>query len=187
MAKTELPPPDLLRKLLRYDPDTGRLFWLHRDLDAFNATPARSAEHTQKLWNFRYAGAEAFTALNTAGYRQGNIFSKQFVAHRIIWAIAYGALGDEEIDHVDGDRTNNRLTNLRVASRSENQHNRKIARHNTSGFKGVSWMARDKLWRARIGVGGKRHRLGDFGTIEEAAAAYARASAEMHGAFSRIK
>ena len=187
MDKRILPPSDILRKLLRYEPHSGKMFWLHRGVEHFTSTIARSAEHTQKLWNMRYAGAEAFTSLNTTGYLQGSIQSKLYVAHHIAWSIYHGKQAEEEIDHIDGDRANNRILNLRAATRSENQHNKRIYRNNTSQFKGVSWMARERLWRARIGIDGKRKRLGDFPTIEEAAEAYAKASAELHGAFSRLR
>lgn len=187
MAKRVLPSVELLRKILRYDPESGQLFWKPRDADTFNATPARCAEHTKNLWNAQFSGAEAFTALNTTGYRQGSIRSKLYMAHHVAWAIYHGKQAEGEIDHIDGDRTNNRIANLREATRSENQQNKRLYKNNTSEFKGVSWMARDKLWRARIGIGGKRKRLGDFRTIEEAADAYAKASAELHGAFSRLR
>jgi len=183
----ELPSPDLLRKILRYEPESGMLFWMPRRIDTFNATSSRSAEHTAKLWNTRYAGTEAFTSPNTTGYKQGSVQGKLYMAHHVAWTIYHGYQADEEIDHIDGDRMNNRILNLRAASRSENQHNKRIYRNNTSEFKGVSWLARDNLWRARIGIDGKRKRLGDFATIEEAAEAYAKASAELHGEFSRLR
>lgn len=89
-----------------------------------------------------------------------------------------------EVDHVDWNGLNNRRNNLRAATTSQNQYNQRLAKHNTSGFKGVSWNKRREKWRAQIRAGGTRLDLGLFPTREDAHAAYAKASAELHGQFS---
>ena len=86
-------------------------------------------------------------------------------------------------DHIDGDGLNNRRSNLRVATRAQNNINRRIRSTNRSGIKGVSLDRRSGKWVAQIGLNGKNFRLGKFDTKEEAADAYAKASAEMHKEF----
>jgi HNH endonuclease/AP2 domain len=93
---------------------------------------------------------------------------------------------DLGIDHVNRNGLDNRRGNLRLATRSENMWNSAIQVNNTSGFKGVSWVKRDKKWAASIRVFGKTNYLGYFETAEQAHEAYARASAEMHGEFGRL-
>jgi len=89
-----------------------------------------------------------------------------------------------EIDHIDGNKTNNNLLNLRFCSKSENQRNRGVQKNNTSGYKGVSWSEKDKKWIARIKVSRKRLFLGRFKDKEEAYRAYCEASKEFHKDFS---
>lgn len=180
MASKALPSPEVLRQLLRYEPETGKLFWRQRSPEWFQS--ARSCA----VWNAKYAGREAFTSLDRSGYRQGNILNHVHRGHRVVWAIVTGAWPDGEIDHVDLVRHNNRQDNLRSASRSENLRNAGLSKRNTSGFKGVSWARRDKKWRAEIALNGRTKVLGMFATPEEASAAYAKASAELHGEFGRV-
>ena len=88
------PSPDLLRELLRYEPDTGKLFWRERPIEMF------TADRHMNAWNARYKNHEAFTADDGKGYRQGKIFNKATKAHRVIWTIHYGAWPDDQIDHI---------------------------------------------------------------------------------------
>lgn len=101
--------------------------------------------------------------------------------HMAILPVAEGHL----VDHRDGNGLNNRRSNLRAATVPQNQHNRPIGRKNTSGFKGVCWSKRDGRWQANIRINGKKRSLGLHSTAEEAHAAYAKASAELHGVFGR--
>jgi len=78
----------------------------------------------------------------------------------------------------------NTRANLRIATNAQNQHNSRQRSDNTSGTKGVSWYKRDRKWQAKIKVDRKLYHLGFFSRIEDAAAAYARASQELHGEFS---
>lgn len=89
-----------------------------------------------------------------------------------------------EVDHIDGDGLNNRRSNLRCATRSQNQHNRRP--NKGSGPKGVAWHKRDQKWQARIMLNGKHHWLGNFSTAEEASLAYAEASQRLHGDFGHF-
>ena len=92
---------------------------------------------------------------------------------------------EPHIDHIDGNGLNNRRSNLRPATVSENHCNRKKPVTNTSGFKGVSWHKSSGKWRAEISIRGQKKGLGYFSDAESAAVAYAKASAEVHGEFGR--
>jgi hypothetical protein len=112
MATKTLPEQDVLLQLLRYDADTGKLFWRPRGEDLFPAkTPARSAALC-RLWNDRYADNEAFTHISE-GYHVGSVNGVLFKAHRVIWKMMTGN-DAEQIDHQDGDRANNKFGNLHI-------------------------------------------------------------------------
>lgn len=97
-----------------------------------------------------------------------------------------GAAPGEDVDHQDRNGLNNRRGNLRFASASENARNRAVSRANTSSFKGVSFNVRDKVWQAHIKLDGRKKHLGCFSRPSDAAAAYAKASAALHGEFGRV-
>jgi hypothetical protein len=92
-----------------------------------------------------------------------------------------------EVDHIDGNGLNNQRSNLRLASKSQNQHNRRKSSNNTSGYKCVSWHSRDRVWQAYITVDSKRRYLGRFNTAEEAYAVYCEAAERLHKEFARTK
>lgn len=97
-----------------------------------------------------------------------------------------GRPSEVEVDHRDGDGLNNRRGNLREATHAENQCNGGLRDDNTSGFRGVYWNQTRGKWYASIGVDGKRLYLGAFEALPDAAAAYAEASARLHGEFGRV-
>lgn len=175
-----MPTPNQLRELLHYDPASGMLYWKPRGLEMFTSYAAYAS------WNKRWSGKMAFTSDDGSGYRQGRIFGKAYRAHRVAWAITYGAWPDNEIDHINGIRSDNRLVNLRMATRAENQRNTPLSKRNSSGFRGVDWHERTGKWRARITAGGPSIYLGLFGTAEEAHAAYLDAAKKLHREFSRV-
>ncbi len=146
MAEKPLPPIDELRQAFRYDAASGKLY------------------------------REALTARDQQGYLVGKALGRMVRAHRVVWALATGAWPDGDIDHIDGDVTNNRIENLRVVDSAANNKNQKLPRNNTSGVIGVSWRAAAGKWEAQIKVNRKRHHLGCFSTL--AAAAAARRAAE---------
>jgi len=105
---------------------------------------------------------------------------------RLVWMYVYGKdPGDLEIDHIDGDRSNDRIENLRLATRQQQQWNVPVTKTNTSGVKGVSFYKRTGKWRAYIRVNNKHKSLGYFNTCEQAAEAYKQASLALHGEFSK--
>lgn len=164
--------PLMLSLLLRYDAEEGELFWLPRDAHWFESGASLSKRDRAMLWNGRFAGQPAFTAINASGYRKGAVFGKQFSMHRVAWALAAGDWPLGHVDHVDGNKLNNRLANLRDVPRALNQQNMKMSPRNSSGVTGVTRGRRDRKWEAFIGDGsGGRLRLGYFYTFAEAVAA----------------
>lgn len=174
MALSELPSPDLLRQLLRYDQDTGLLYWRRRPRKFF----ANDAEF--KRWNDRYAEREAFTHVTADGYRRGAFLYRLHLAHRVIFAMVHGRWPTGQIDHIDGDRSNNRIDNLRDCTPEDNARNQRRPARNSSGRVGVVWAKNMGRWVARIGIGGGRLRkLGYFDTVAEASAAREAAEREL--------
>ena len=109
-------------------------------------------------------------------YLRISVNGKQLMAHRIIWALHYGEWPKGQIDHIDGNGLNNRLSNLRDVSHSENQRNQRLHSRNKSGYRGVSLDRRTGKWQAHIWSNGKRIYLGRFDTA--LAAGEARTAAE---------
>jgi hypothetical protein len=177
MAKAELPPPSVLRKLLRYDSETGALVWLSRDADDFGAS-THSRERKAAAWNARNAGTPALNANAGRGYLGGRIFDKAYKAHRVAWAVHYGEWPQDHIDHINHDRKDNRIANLRVVTSEQNNRNTKLSSTNTSGVNGVSWCQKSKRWAAYIRVADRKIHLGQFRNIEDAEAARRKANAE---------
>lgn len=90
------------------------------------------------------------------------------------------------LDHINGDRLDNRICNLRLATWSENAMNAPKRRNNTSGYKGVFWDAKREKWMALIGIDGRYRNLGRYDTKEEAFAAYCAGCKKYHGEFARV-
>lgn len=181
MAKNVLPTPEELRKLLRYEPETGKLFWRERTPDMFKDTPTRSARHSCALWNGRFADKEAFTSDNGEGYLTGAVWSYPLKAHRVIWAIYHGAWPLGEVDHTNHVRDDNRIDNLRDVPKKQNALNQCRHATNTSGHTGVHLRRDAQRWRARITVNGELLNLGSFLRVEDAVAA--RKAAEVKYGF----
>lgn len=151
-----------LRGLLSYDTTTGQLWWRSRPREMF------SDLRSFRTWNSRFANKPAFTATHSEGYKVGRIQGVTLFAHRVLWTIVHGE-ADGEIDHINGDRSDNRLANLRLVSRSENRRNVKKPINNRSGTVGVN--QRGERWVASIQCDNKTHHLGTFDCFEEAVTA----------------
>jgi len=104
---------------------------------------------------------------------------------RMTGEVFLGATAKDEVDHIDQDKTNNALSNLRLCSRSENNSNKSKQKNNTTGFKGVV-KRKDGWYRARISKDGQRYCLGLFKTAEEASIAYNKKAIELHGSFASL-
>ncbi len=124
------------------------------------------------------------TQKNDKGYYVVRINKKTHMVHRIVF-LWHNGYFPPEVDHADLDRGNNRIDNLRPATTSQNQGNKKANRNNTSGFKGVAFEADRGKWKAHICVNRKKINLGRFDTPEEAHAAYIQAAEKHFGEFAR--
>lgn len=152
-----------LCEVLDYDPGMGTFRWIRRPTATCNVA----------------VGAEAGT-MDADGYRTIQLDGVRHRAHRLAWLYMHGEWPpSEDIDHVNGNRADNRIANLREARRSENVQNVGAARKDSkSGLAGVN--ERDGRWRARIRAGGERLTLGYFDSPEEAHAAYRAAKLQLH-------
>ena len=160
---------DRLRELFRYDPETG----------TFTRLVARSSNAK--------AGAIIRGCKTPFGYLVININNKTWMAHRLAWLYVYGEFPPKgmDIDHINHERSDNRLVNLRLATRSQNHANKVKDARNTSGITGVSWYKAYQCWNAQLHVNRKRINLGYFDTLEDAAAARSAAEIKYFGEFRR--
>lgn len=179
MATRILPTPEQLRQLLRYEPETGKLFWSPRPIEMFATKRAYGA------WHSNFCDKEAFAAPHSKGYRFGTLLGRCFLAHRVIWAMYYGEWPKEEIDHINCNKEDNRISNLRSASRLQNMRNVRVKSSNRCGFKGVTFHAETGKWRARINQSRTSISLGLFDTPEAAHSAYCLAAEKQNGEFAR--
>lgn len=154
-----------LRKALDYDPRTGTFVWLVAKRGTARGTTAGT--------------------LNSNGYITIAVCGRLYKAHRLAWFHIHGEWPPNDIDHVNGIRTDNRLENLRLATRSQNCANKSSHRRdNTSGVKGVTWDKGRQKWMAKIQVAGDHKFLGRFTSLEEAADSYRRAAIVHFGQFA---
>jgi hypothetical protein len=116
------------------------------------------------------------------GYAARKESGKTIYMHREI----KNALKGTEVDHINNNGLDNRASNLRIVTRTQNNQNRGMQKSNTSGYKGVVWHKQNQKWWARIQINGKQISLGCFDAIEKAANAYKIASEQYHGSYSRI-
>lgn len=159
---------DRLREVLDYDPRTGVFYWRYA---SSSRTPKGSI-----------AGHEC--KRSRTPYIMIGIDRKVYFAHRLAWLYMHGEWPDGHIDHIDRNPTNNRITNLRVATNSQNHANVGPRCNNTSGIKGVVKQPDCNRWCARITVQGKRIHLGLYETKDEAAKAYQDACQAYFGEFA---
>jgi len=159
-----------LYELLSVDLNLGKLWWNPRPLKYF-AGGAQSDTHRKGRWDSQFAGREAFTATTTGGYLVGVIFGKHYLKHRVLVAMRDGEWPAAFVDHIDGNRINNSIYNLRSASKLENGANCSMHKSNTSGVNGVWFSSRRSAWVAEIKVAGRKIHLGQFADIERAAKA----------------
>lgn len=161
MADLSLPSQELLLQLLRYDAEAGRLFWLERPLESF-ARVSRG-----KVWNTRFAGKEGGSTVGARGYAVITVNGRRSYSHRVMWMMMTGEI-PEEIDHINGNRLDNRFINLRSSTRNTNGRNLAIKKNNTSGVTGVYWNDRDNRWQAYGRFARKMEYIGQFTIFEDA-------------------
>lgn len=178
MAVKPLPSQMDLRQLLNYSPDTGALTWLKRPLHFF-PTGGKSPSRSRNTWNSRYAGTPALNSLNAHGYKSGRLLDRTTLSHRVIFAIQEGQWPTGQVDHINGDRADNRWNNLRQVSHQNNAKNMRLPSHNTSGHIGVYWDVRRGKWGAVIQANRKRKFIGYFDHKCDAVAARLKASIDL--------
>lgn len=157
---------EAVRRALRYDARDGTFVWTGVQASYLAGRPAGS--------------------INRLGYVMIKIGRRSFAAHRVAWLFQYGVWPKAHIDHIDRDRSNNRISNLRLASPLENQMNSAPRRHNTHGWKGISYQPRHKAWLAQITISGRNHNLGRYKDPIDAAAAYDRRAHAEFGEFAYL-
>ena len=151
-----------LKELLHYDPATGVF------------TNARQRGQRGVL------GAVAGSPNGARGYIRIKINGAKYFAHRLAWLHEYGALPATQIDHIDRNPANNKISNLRVATSSENMQNTGLRCDNISGYKGVTRHTQENKWRARITINRKQYCLGLFDDAIAANTAYLAAARKLH-------
>jgi hypothetical protein len=156
-----------VQALLDYNPETGVFSW-RLDVKGRARPPGKRAGCT-----------------NALGYVVIRVDDKLHYAHRLAWLVTHGSV-PKGIDHINGDRGDNRLCNLRLADQRQNLRNKGKQANNRSGYKGVIWERRAGRWRADIRLETKSKMLGYFDTAEDAYAAYVTASRKYFGEFSRV-
>lgn len=164
----DLPAAEELRRLFIYDPETGVLRW-------------RVKPHPRAQ---RSAPGSVAGTTGVRGYRIVKVGPEYYLVHRLIWKIQTGCDPVDQIDHVDGDRLNNRWANFREADNGKNRWNTRLAKNNKSGVKGVH-LEHGRAWVAHIGTGARQIRLGRFHNFKDAVAARKHAEAALHGEFAR--
>jgi hypothetical protein len=155
-----------LNDLLDYDPETGLFTW-------------------KKNRGKRVCAGSIAGNLHHSGYINIRINGKLYPTHRLAYKMCYGSDPVGMLDHINMDKSNNRIANLRDATATQNQRNKRAPKNNTSGFKGVCWYPTRKSWRAHIKINKKFTHLGYYKTKEEAALAYEKAAKELFGEFAR--
>jgi len=156
-----------LKELLNYNPETGDFIW-----------------RVDRNGHVK-AGMVAGNIHYKHGYREIRIGSKLYKAHRLVWLYVHGEMPVSFLDHINNDRSDNRLSNLRLATINQNAQNQKIRSNNTTGYKGVTFVKRVGRYWAQIFVNGKIKSLGYYHTPEEAHAAYCKGADKYFGEFAR--
>ena len=164
---------EYLRSVLGYEPETGVLTWKAR---------SKITHHTVHTWNKRFAGKPAgykgydkYIRITLKGFNK-----RIFMAHRLVWLIMTGDWPQDQIDHINHNRADNRWVNLRAVSARENLMNSNLRSDNTSGFVGVFWDNDLKKWRASITTHRETKYLGVFDSKEDAVIARKKAANDLN-------
>lgn len=162
---------DEILHYVRYEPETGHFYW---NCDVILKSGLVIAEKDTR------AGTPT-----SAGYVKISVKGKQYLAHRLAWAIVHGKWPENEIDHRNLNKSDNSILNLRECNGTQNQGNKPKLRNNTSGYTGVDFLKKRGVYLARIKVNRKAMHLGVFPTAELASAEYQAAAIRYFGPFAR--
>lgn len=143
MQNLQILTQEILKQNLHYNPETGLFNWIKGN-------------------NQIKIGDTAGCLHKVRSYISIKINGKDYLAHRLAWLYVHGEMPADQIDHVNHDKTDNRIANLRAVTNQENHQNRTINSNNTSGFMGVNWYKPTQKWHARIMIDGKNKHLGYF-------------------------
>ena len=191
MATKKLPCPTVVRQLLRYDPETGKLYWKRRPEWLVRSDRQSTRQRITRNWNALHVGVEAFTTVcrRRGGHLVGTISCVHFYAHRVIWAMVHGEWPVGEIDHINGNPVDNRIENLRIVTSSENSQNARIYRNNKTGHHGIWWDKKRQSYQVYITVNQKRKVLGRYKSLDAAISVRKQAEAKegFHENHGRVK
>lgn len=165
-----------IQESMNYRPSTGQIIWKTRPGSHFES------DSSCRAWNTRFSGRPAGGeySYSASSYLQVMLDRRPYKQHRVAWFLHYGEWPNMDIDHIDGDGTNNAINNLRLVKKTTNQRNRKLSKNNTSGTMGVRWSKRAKKWVACIYLHGKPRHLGSFSEYDDAVRARKKAEVD-HG------
>ena len=152
---------DYLKSILEYDKATGIFVWKSRPESMFKSKNAFA------VWNKRYAGKPAGTLKNDSGYLIISINKQMFRSHRLAWLYVYGVMPENQIDHINGVRHDNKFCNLRDTKQGENHKNKRLLSTNKTGFHGITTVKSGKF-RVKAWDNNKQFHLGYFASLEDA-------------------
>lgn len=155
-----------LKELFTYHPETGEFYW-----NKLNSGIKKNLKAGNDKGN---------------GYIQISIYKKRYLAHRLAWMYVHGTFPRLFIDHINGNKADNRIDNLREADKAQNAHNSKLSNANKSGAKGVIFYKRYGTWQADITYRGKSYYLGRFETKEEAKQVRDNFAIKLHGDYAKF-
>jgi len=170
---------DLLKLLLTYNKETGKFYWRHRDRSMFQDRRSFS------VWNSRFANKEAGSKAKN-GYIYITMIGERYLAHRLAFLYVEGVFPENHVDHINLNRADNRFSNLRKCTMSQNLFNRNknVFRKNGEKYKGVC-LVREK-YKAQIKTNGKNVYIGSYETEEQAAEAYNEYAKKLGGRFALL-
>ena len=158
---------ELVKEYLHYNPDDGSFVWV------------------KKPCNRIVAGSTA-GYMRPDGYKMLGMFGGLYLYHRVAWLWMTGEEAPSDIDHIDGNPSNNAFANLRLATRSQNNMNAKTPKTNKAGLKGAMWCNKDNRWYGRITLNGRAHHLGVYDCPAAAHFSYQIAADKLFGQFARV-
>ena len=162
-AEYTLLSPEDVRFRLEYNSETGELFWKNSKMPKRNGTLAGGVRKD--------------------GYHVTSIDKVHYLSHRLAWCHFYGEWPNLLIDHINGIKTDNKISNLRLATKQENNFNSTMWKSNKSGHKGVFWSKKRQKWQVQATINYKNIYLGVFDNLDDASKAYKKYAEQNHGMF----